>query len=111
MCFLAYDKNLYYFNLRSTLKQPQMIVVPDSADNFLPLPEDFLVSLHDSYEIISTLLESFQLYFSNQGITSNETCFIQALGSAKNIAKHIGGRLILFQGSPATSRLPELQLR
>ena len=59
VCFLAYDKNLYYFNLRSTLKQPQMIVVPDSADNFLPLPEDFLVSLHDSYEIISTLLESF----------------------------------------------------
>lgn len=22
VCFLAYDKNLYYFNLRSTMKQP-----------------------------------------------------------------------------------------
>ena len=59
VCFLAYDKNLYYFNLRSSLKQPQMIVVPDLTDNFLPLPEDFLVSLTDSYDIITTLLESF----------------------------------------------------
>ena len=42
-----------------------MIVVPDSADNFLPLPEDFLVSLTDSYDIISTLLESFTQYFQN----------------------------------------------
>lgn len=89
-----------------------MIVVPDSADNFLPMPEDFLVSLHDSYEIISTLLENFQHYFEGQGgINSSDSCFIQALGSAKNIAKHIGGRLILFQGSPASSRLPELQLK
>ena len=34
IAFLAFDKNLYYFNLRSTLKQPQMMVVP-TAD-FLP---------------------------------------------------------------------------
>ena len=59
VCFMAYDKNLYYFNLRSTLKQPQLIVVPDCTDNYLPLPEDLLVSLNDSFEIIGTLLESF----------------------------------------------------
>lgn len=34
--FLAFDKNLYYFNLRSTLKQPQMLVVPDIGENYLP---------------------------------------------------------------------------
>ena len=27
VCFMAFDKNLYFFNLRSTLKQPQMFVV------------------------------------------------------------------------------------
>ena len=36
VAFLAYDKNLYYFNLRSTLKQPQMMVVPELTDNYLP---------------------------------------------------------------------------
>ena len=36
VCFMAYDKNLYFFNLRSTLKQPQMMIVTDTQDVFLP---------------------------------------------------------------------------
>jgi len=36
VCFLAYDKNLYFFNLRSTLKQPQMMTIPEATDPFLP---------------------------------------------------------------------------
>ena len=60
VCFLAFDKNLYYFNLRSTLKQPQMIVVPDNSDNFIPMPEDLIVNVNDSYDIINNLLENFQ---------------------------------------------------
>ena len=61
---MAFDKNLYYFNLRSTLKQPQMIVVPDLTDNELPVPDDLLVTLNDSYEIISQLLDNLPMYFS-----------------------------------------------
>ena len=30
--FIAYDKNLHFFNLRSTLKQPQMFVVQASEN-------------------------------------------------------------------------------
>lgn len=52
ICFLAYDKNLYYFNLRSTLKQPQMLVMTDLTDNILPQPDDLLVNLNDSYDLI-----------------------------------------------------------
>ena len=36
VCFLAFDKQLYFFNLRSTLKQPQMLAVADIHDIFLP---------------------------------------------------------------------------
>ena len=36
VCFLAYDKNLYFFNLRATLKQPQMMIVTETSDVFLP---------------------------------------------------------------------------
>lgn len=64
IAFMAFDKNLYYFNLRSTLKQPQMIVVPDLTDNQLPVPDDLLVTLNDSYEIIAQLLDNFPMYFS-----------------------------------------------
>lgn len=63
VAFLAFDKNLYYFNLRSTLKQPQMLVVPELSDNYLPQPDDLLVELNDSYDIICQLLDNFANYF------------------------------------------------
>jgi protein transport protein SEC24 len=64
---LAYDKNLYFFNLRSTLKQPQMMVVPNANDAFLPLPDEMLVTLSESYDIIISLLDNFHNYFTVQG--------------------------------------------
>ena len=45
VCFIAYDKYLYYFNLRPTLKQPQMMIVTDTTDIYLPQPDDLLVNL------------------------------------------------------------------
>jgi protein transport protein SEC24 len=65
VCFLAFDKNLYFFNLRSTLKQPQMMVVPNANNAFLPQPEDMLVSLSDSYDIIISMLDNFHNYFTS----------------------------------------------
>ena len=62
---MAFDKNLYYFNLRSTLKQPQMLVIPELTENYLPQPDDLLVELNDSYDIISQLLDNFPYYFEN----------------------------------------------
>ena len=41
-----------------------MIVVPDLTDNQLPVPDDLLVTLSDSYEIIGQLLDNFPMYFS-----------------------------------------------
>lgn len=32
--FICCDKSLYYFNLKSTLKQPQMMVISDLSDGF-----------------------------------------------------------------------------
>jgi protein transport protein SEC24 len=99
VAFLAFDKNLYYFNLRSTLKQPQMMVVPELTDNYLPQPDDLLVNLNDSFDIICTLLDNFQNYFSSPNGSAQETAFVPAITSAFNICKHIGGRMLLFQVS------------
>lgn len=63
VCFLAYDKHLYYFNLRATLKQPQMLVMTDLTDNLLPQPDDLLVNLTDSYDLVCQLLDNFPAYF------------------------------------------------
>lgn len=86
VCFMAYDKNLYYFNLRSTLKSPQMIVVTDTSDeDFLPIPDDMLVSLADSYEIISNLLDNLPYYFNDSPSPSRENGMVHALKSVYNI--------------------------
>ncbi len=94
---MAYDKNLYYFNLRSTLKQPQMIAVTDMADaSYLPIPDDMLVVLNDSYDVVSTLLDNLQLYFQDSPNTAPETSMMNALNQSFTIAQHIGGRILLF---------------
>lgn len=36
VAFLAYDNCLHYFNLKPTLKQPQIMVVSDVSELFLP---------------------------------------------------------------------------
>ncbi len=84
---MAYDKNLYYFNLRSTLKQPQMIAVTDMTDaSYLPIPDDMLVVLNDSYDVVSTLLDNLQLYFQDSPNSAPETSILNALNSSFNIA-------------------------
>lgn len=38
IAFITYDSNVHFYNLRSTLKQPQMFVVSDIEQMFLPQP-------------------------------------------------------------------------
>lgn len=96
VCFLAYDKNLYYFNLRSTLKQPQMLIMPQQAELQLPIPEDLLVNLTDSYDLVLNLLESFENYFVDSATKYSESNFVSGLQAANMISKAIGGKILLF---------------
>jgi len=36
IAFLSYDSNVHFYNLRSILKQPQMMVITDSENIFMP---------------------------------------------------------------------------
>ena len=55
---MTYDSAVHFYNLRSTLKQPQMFVVTDIDQIYLPQPEDLVVNLQDSLEQVITLLDS-----------------------------------------------------
>ena len=41
-----------------------MLVVTDLSDIFLPIPDDLLVNLNDSMDLVYTLLESIPGYFA-----------------------------------------------
>lgn len=58
MGFCTFDSGVHYYNLKSSLSQPQMLVVPDHADPFLPVPDDLLVNLSESRAVVDTLVEN-----------------------------------------------------
>jgi protein transport protein SEC24 len=63
VAFMSYDKNIHYYNLKSILKQPQMMVITDTTNVFSPQPEDFLVNLSESYDLVINLLDNLPNYF------------------------------------------------
>lgn len=58
MGFCTFDSSVQYYNLKASLSQPQMLVVPDSTDPFLPVPDDLLVNLSESRAVVDTLLDN-----------------------------------------------------
>jgi protein transport protein SEC24 len=98
--FITFDTCVHYYNLKASLQAPQMLVVSDINDIILPLPEDILVSVHESRKVIDALLDSLPAMFAgNQAVNS---CTGPALTAAKRMCQHLGGKLLLFQCSLPT---------
>lgn len=51
--FVTYNKVLHFYNVKSSLAQPQMMVVSDVADMFVPLLDGFLVNVNESRAVIT----------------------------------------------------------
>lgn len=51
--FVTYNKVLHFYNVKSSLAQPQMMVVSDVADMFVPLLDGLLVNVNDSRTVIT----------------------------------------------------------
>jgi len=62
--FVTYHKELHFYNVKSNLAQPQMMVVSDLDDMFVPLVDGFLVKLSESAGVIDTLLSQIPLLFA-----------------------------------------------
>lgn len=50
--FVTYNKVLHFYNVKSSLAQPQMLVVSDVSDMFVPLLDGFLVNVSESRQVI-----------------------------------------------------------
>jgi len=93
MGIITYDSSLHFYNLNPNLSQPQMLVVSDLEDLFLPLPEDILVNASESGDAIVNLLDSLPTIFRET--KTNESCMGSAIKAAFMAMKHIGGKLIV----------------
>jgi protein transport protein SEC24 len=91
---ITYDTSLHFYNLNPNLSTPQMLVVSDLEDLFLPLPDDILVNAYESETAIMSLLDSLPSIFQDTKI--NESCMGSAVKGAYLAMKHIGGKLLVF---------------
>merc|ERR550532_598823 len=94
MGIITFDTALHFYNLNSSLSQPQMLVVSDLEDLFLPLPDDMLVHINESETAIMTLLDSLPSIFGDTKV--NESCLGSAVKGAFSAMKHIGGKMLVF---------------
>ncbi|KAG7390574.1 hypothetical protein PHYPSEUDO_007514 [Phytophthora pseudosyringae] len=110
--FLTYDSSIHFYNLKvraaavafsfdSTLKAPQMMVVADLDELFIPIPDELLVNLSDSREVVEMLLETLPAI--HQNARSAETALGPAIRVAFKLMSSIGGKMLVFQNSlPST---------
>ncbi|KAF6250863.1 Sec23/Sec24 trunk domain-containing protein, partial [Scenedesmus sp. NREL 46B-D3] len=105
--FLTYDSSLQFYNLKASLAAPQMLVVTELEEPFLPMPDDLLVNLKDSRPVIEALLDALPSTYSSS--TSNDSAMGPALQAAFLVMSHVGGKLLLFQAGLPTIGVGKLK--
>ncbi|KAJ4979437.1 hypothetical protein NE237_010217 [Protea cynaroides] len=107
--FLTFDSTLHFYNMKSSLTQPQMMVVSDLEDIFVPLPDDLLVNLSESRNVVDAFLDSLpSMFLDNVNV---ESAFGPALKAAFMVMNQLGGKLLIFQSTLPSLGIGRLRLR
>ncbi|KAA3472555.1 protein transport protein Sec24-like [Gossypium australe] len=93
----------------SSLAQPQMMVVSDLDDIFVPLPDDLLVNLSESRNVVETFLDSLPSMFQDN--VDVESAFGPAVKAAFMVMSQLGGKLLIFQNTLPSLGVGRLKLR
>ena len=107
--FVCVDSALHYFSMTSDSPEPNMLVVSDLEEPFLPIPGDLLVPLSECREAIENLLGKLQDMFQNTQNGGN--CMGSALKSAHRLISPIGGKIVVLTASLPTLGAGKLEMR
>uniref|UniRef100_A0A8C5LN07 SEC24 homolog D, COPII coat complex component n=1 Tax=Leptobrachium leishanense TaxID=445787 RepID=A0A8C5LN07_9ANUR len=104
--FVTYNKVLHFYNVNSNLAQPQMMVVTDVAEVFLPLLDGFLVNYKESRSVIHNLLGQIPEMFADTN--ESETVFAPVIQAGMEALKaaECAGKLFIFHSSLPTAEAP-----
>jgi protein transport protein SEC24 len=98
--FITFDTAVHYYALKPGTSNPQMMVVGDLKELFVPAPDDLLVFLRDSRDAVESFLDNLPTMFANN--TATESCLGPALKAAFTVVKAVGGKMSVFQSSMPT---------
>ncbi|XP_036168851.1 protein transport protein Sec24A isoform X2 [Myotis myotis] len=99
--FITFDSTIHFYSLQEGLSQPQMLIVSDIEDIFIPMPENLLVNLNESKELVQDLLKSLPQMFAKT--LETQSALGPALQAAFKLMSPTGGRMSVFQ-----TQLPNL---
>ncbi|KAM6442109.1 protein transport protein Sec24C isoform 2-T4 [Liasis olivaceus] len=104
--FVTYNKVLHFYNVKSSLAQPQMMVVSDIADMFVPLLDGFLVKVNESRTVFTSLLDQIPEMFADTRET--ETVFAPVIQAGMEALKaaECAGKLFIFHTSLPIAEAP-----
>ena len=107
--FICADSSLHYFSIPRGSTEPNMLVVSDLEEPFLPIPGDLLVPLSECREGIESLLGKLQDMFQHN--TNNTSCMGSALQAGHKLISAIGGKIIVLTASLPTIGAGKLENR
>ncbi|KHO02081.1 Sec23/Sec24 family protein [Metarhizium album ARSEF 1941] len=90
--FVTYDKDIHFYNMHPGLDQPQMLIMPDLEDPFLPLGEGLFVDPYESKSIITSLLTRLPEMFSK--VKNPEPALLATLNGALAALEKTGGKIV-----------------
>ncbi|XP_052430571.1 protein transport protein Sec24B isoform X3 [Carassius gibelio] len=107
--FVTFDSTVHFYNLQEGLSQPQMLVVSDIDDVFIPTHDSLLVNLKESKELVKDLLNALPGMFTHTRET--QSALGPALQAAYKLMSPTGGRVSVFQTQLPTLGAGHLQSR
>ncbi|PKS11189.1 hypothetical protein jhhlp_002950 [Lomentospora prolificans] len=90
--FVTFDKDIHFYNVKPSLEQAQMMIMPDIEDPFVPLSEGLFVDPYESKAVITSLLTRLPMIFST--IKNPEPALLPALNAAFAGLEATGGKII-----------------
>uniref|UniRef100_A0A8D0GZG4 SEC24 homolog A, COPII coat complex component n=1 Tax=Sphenodon punctatus TaxID=8508 RepID=A0A8D0GZG4_SPHPU len=93
--FITFDSTIHFYSLQEGLSQPQMLIVSDIEDVFIPMPENLLVNLNENKELIQDLLRTLPQMFTKS--LETQSALGPALQAAFKLMSPTGGRITVFQ--------------
>lgn len=104
--FITYNNSVHFYNCKENLAQPQMMVVGDIHEMFMPLLDGFFVDAEESSTVIDALMEQIPKMFGDTRET--ETILMPAIQAGLEAIKasECSGKLLVFHSSLPVSDAP-----
>lgn len=101
VAFVTYDKEAHFYNCNPGLQQPQMLVMSEMEDPFVPIgSESLFCDPYESRSLITALLNQLPKIFA--AVRSPEPALLPVLDAAMSSLSGTGGKIICSLSSLPT---------